>query len=88
MQNVEIRAVAFNEAAKKLHPAVEKGKVYTFTCGKVVVPSEEYRTTHPYEIHFNSSTVITEDPSASPTQEETDSHNEPRAGDIPFCCLA
>ena len=63
--------------------------MYTFTRGKVVVPSiEEYRTTHPYEIHFDSSTEITEDLSASPTQEETDSQNGPRTGDIPFCCLA
>ena len=68
LQDVEIRAVAFNEVGNLLSPLLEEGKCYTIQHFTVKECNPQYPAKHQCELHFNNKTKVVEDPS-SPSPE-------------------
>eukprot|EP00954_Amorphochlora_amoebiformis_P030306 1394457-Amorphochlora_amoeboformis.AAC.2 len=57
----EIRATFYNEAADTFFPKLEKGKIYTFSKGRLKLAKRMYSTlNNTYEVIFNEHSVIAE----------------------------
>ena len=84
LQGGEIRGVAFNQLAVKLHPLFEEGREHTITYGKVKEANPNFPTNHVCEIHFTGETTV----SRSDYQEGTECLSALGTGEILFHCLA
>jgi len=70
----EIRATAFTEVAEKLFNIFEVGHIYLISKGEVKVANKKFTTIpHPFEITFNSTTVV------SPVTEDASTASIPTA---------
>ncbi|KAF4744019.1 60S acidic ribosomal protein P1, partial [Perkinsus olseni] len=68
-QSAEIRATFFNSAVTKFFPAIQQGKVYTFSKGQVKQANARFNPGAAYELTFNDDAII---------EESTDSADIPR----------
>eukprot|EP00466_Bigelowiella_natans_P016781 jgi/Bigna1/89146/estExt_fgenesh1_pg.C_440092 len=85
---VEIRATFYNEAADKFFPVLEKGKIYTFSQGRLKLANKMYSTlSNNYEIVFNESSQIApaDDDGSEKIGQAT--HNYKKIVDIQNCAI-
>ncbi|EER00144.1 replication factor a 1, rfa1, putative [Perkinsus marinus ATCC 50983] len=59
-QNGEIRATFFNSAVTKFYPAIQQGRVYTFSKGQVKQANARFNPGAAYELTFNDDAIIEE----------------------------
>ncbi len=60
-QGTQIQATMFNEAAKKLYPMFELGKVYYISKGSLKIANKQYKTVqNDYELTLNEGACVEE----------------------------